>query len=170
MKLLTRAELNDEQYQALRDAPHFVAVAVASAAGSFVDEMRERAAANLAIADGVNSEHPVIREIAGTDDVKDAERAVRAAVFARDAGHRGATDLEQLAVRSVRRAMDILSDRGTAVDRAAYGAFVLKVARSVSEAAREGDVLGLGGAQVGPAERAVILAIEGALADAAGVR
>jgi hypothetical protein len=166
MKLLSRAERSDEQYFALRDAPHFAAIAVSSAAGSLVDEVRERAAANRAIAEGIHSEHPLIREIAGTDDVKDAERAIRAAIFARDPEHRGATDKEKLAVESVRRAVALLNDKGGMHDIAAYRDFVLKVVYGVSGAAREGDVLGIGGEVVGDAERAVIRAIEGALAGA----
>lgn len=166
MKLLSRAELSDEQYFVLRDAPHFVAIAVSSAAGSFVDEVRERAAANLAIAEGINSEHPLIREIAGTDDVKDGQRAIRTAIFARDPEHRGATDKEKLALESIRRAVEVLRSKGGVHDLAAYRDFVVKVARGVSDAAKEGDVLGIGGEVVGDAERAVIQAIEGALAGA----
>jgi hypothetical protein len=166
MKLLSRADLSDEQYFALRDAPHFVAIAVSSAAGSFVDEIRERAAANEAIAAGARSEHPLVREIAGTDDIKDAQRAIRAAIFARDPEHRGATDREKLAVESVRRAVAVLRDKGGLHDIAAYRDFVLEVADGVSTAAREGDVLGIGGDMVGDAERSVIQAIEGALAAA----
>jgi hypothetical protein len=164
MKLLSRADLSEEQYCALRDTPHFVAIAVSSAAGSFVDEVRERAAANLAIAEGIRSEHPLIREIAGTDDVKDGQRAIRAAIFARDPGHRGASDKEKLAIEAARRAVALLRDKGGAHDLTAYRDFVLKVAQGVSSAAREGDVLGIGGEVVGDAERAVISAIEAALA------
>lgn len=166
MKLLSRADLTDEQYFALRDVPHFVAIAVSSAAGSLVDEVRERAAANLAIAEGIHSEHPLIREIAGTDDVKEGQRAMRAALFARDPEHRGATDKEKLALGSISRAVALLRDKGAAHDLAAYRDFVLKVAHGVSTAAREGDVLGIGGEVVSEAERAVLQAIEDALAGA----
>lgn len=164
MKLLSRAELSDEQYSALRDAPHFVALAVSSAAGSLVDEVRERAAANRVIAEGGAHEHPLVREIAGTDDIKEGQRAIRAAVFARDPGHRGASDKEKLAIESLRRAVALLREQGGTHDLAAYQDFVLKVARGVAAAAREGDVLGIGGEVVGDAERAVLEAIEAALA------
>ena len=161
--MLSRADLSDEEYFILRDAPHFVAIAVSSAAGSLVDEVRERAAANRVIAEGSGSGHPLVREIAGTDDVKDAERAVRAAIFARDPEHRGASDKETLAIESVRRAVELLRNKGGLHDLAAYRDFVLEVMDGVSSAAREGDVLGIGGAEVGDAERAVIRAIEGVL-------
>jgi hypothetical protein len=164
MKSLTRADLTDDQYHVLRDAPHFVALAVSSAAGSFIDEMYERVAATSAIADGEKSDHPIVREIAGTDDVKAAQRAVRVRILARDPGHRSASDLEKLAVEAVAHAVGTLKEIGAPHDYAAYRAFVLSVARGVASAAREGDLLGVGGQAVSEVERSVLAAVEEALA------
>jgi hypothetical protein len=46
----------------------------------------------------------------------------------------------------------------------AYREFIVGVARTVAEAAREGDFIGLGGHRVSDAERAVIAAVSQALA------
>ena len=75
-------------------------------------------------------------------------------------------DTNDLNLTSVRRAVELLRAKGGMHDIAAYRDFVLKVVHGVSSAAREGDVLGIGGEVVGDAERAVIQAIEGALASA----
>jgi len=58
----------------------------------------------------------------------------------------------------------VLRVHGGELDRHAYREFVLGVARKVAEAAREGDILGLGGRLVSDAERQAIDAIEQALA------
>jgi hypothetical protein len=68
-----------------------------------------------------------------------------------------------LAKDSVRAGADLLRRTGSELDMYAYREFIVGVARTVAEAAREGDFIGLGGHRVSDAERAVIAAVSQAL-------
>jgi hypothetical protein len=164
MNLLTQASLSPEQWAALRNLPHLVALAVSASAGSPIDLLFERAAGRAAIANGINNDHPLVRAIAGRDEIAVAAIAVRALVTEAHGTHRPPEDLLPLATEAARYAADVLRMHGGELDGYAYRAFVLGVARKVAEAAREGDILGLGGRLVSDAERAAIDSIARALA------
>jgi hypothetical protein len=164
MNLLTQASLSPDQWAVLRDAPHLVALAVSASGGSRLDTVLERAAGNAAIANGINNDHPLVRAIAGTAEVEAAAAAIRALVTDARGSLRAAPELVPIATEGARRAAEVLRARGGELDRHAYREFVLGVARKVAEAAREGDVMGLGGRLVSDAERAAIDSIAQALA------
>jgi hypothetical protein len=164
MNLLTQASLSPDQWAALRDPPHLVALAVSASSGSPVDSLFERAAGKAAIANGINNDHPLVRAIAGRAEIETATKAVHSLVLEAHGTHRGAADLLRLATEATRRAAEVLRARGGDLDRYAYREFVLGVARKVAEAAREGDVMGIGGRLVSDAERAAINAIAKELA------
>lgn len=164
MNLLTRASLSPEQWAALRNLPHLVAIAVSTSAGSPIDLLFELAAGRAAIANGINNDHPLVRDIAGRGEIEAAAVAVRALVIEPQGMHRAPEELLPLAIEAARHAADLLRAHGNELDRYAYREFVLGVARKVAEAAREGDFLGLGGRLVSDAERAAISAIAEALA------
>jgi hypothetical protein len=92
---------------------------------------------------------------------------VIADLYARFAGPAGPkftpAEIRGLAVDSARAAAAVLAAVGSELDVYAYRAFVNGVARAVAEAAREGDVLGIGGNLVSDAERAVIDAVAAAM-------
>jgi F420-0:gamma-glutamyl ligase len=71
--------------------------------------------------------------------------------------------MKQLAVQAAGEAHAILAEKGNDLDFYAYRTFLAGVSRAVAEAAREGDVLGIGGTLVSDAERAVIDAVDQAL-------
>jgi len=79
-----------------------------------------------------------------------------------------AAELKTLAVEASRRVYDILRAKGRELDLYAYRTFINQVSRAVAEAAREGDVLGIGGTLVSDTERAVIAAVQDALHPVAG--
>jgi hypothetical protein len=164
MNLLTRASLSSEQWAALRNLPHLVAIAVSTAAGSPIDLLFELAAGRAAIANGINNDHPLVRAIAERAEIEAAVSAVRELVTEPQGMHRAPEELLPLATEAARHAADVLRARGGEFDRYAYREFVLGVARKVAEAAREGDFLGLGGRLVSDAERAAISALAEALA------
>ncbi len=164
MNFLTRASLSQEQWAVLRDAPHLVALAVSASGGSHVDSLLERAAGQAAIANGINNDHPLVRAIAAREEIAAAAVAVRALLTERHGTQRAPAELLQLATESARHAADVLRTHGSELDRYAYREYVLVVARKVAEAAREGDILGIGGRLVSDAERAAINAIAKALA------
>jgi hypothetical protein len=163
MNLLTPASLSPQQWTALRDLPHLVAIAVSASAGSPIDLLFELPAGRTAIADGINNDHPLVQAIAERGEIKAAAAAVRALVI-EPYGARPPEELLPLAIEAARHAADVLRMQGNEIDRYAYRGFVLAVARRVAEAAREGDFLGLGGRLVSDAERAAISALAEALA------
>jgi len=167
MKLLTRESLTADQWAVLRDTPYFVVLAVSAAGGTRLDGLLERAAGAKAIANGINNDHPLIRLIASESEM---EKEI-ADLYARFAGPTGPrfspAEIRDLAVKSARQAFEVLNSKGGELDAYAYRTFVAGVARAVAEAAREGDVMGIGGRLVSDAERDVIQAVTNALNPAA---
>ncbi len=75
--MLTRDKLTAIQWQAVRNTPHHVIIAVSSSGGSPFDEMLERAAGLQAIVDAINATHPLVSEIAGSTHIMHAQDEVR---------------------------------------------------------------------------------------------
>lgn len=163
MNLLSRETLNEQQWVALRNAPQLVSRAVSASGGSRLDSVLEMAAARRAIENGRNNEHPLIRQIAEPAEIEAAIRATTDLARTEAGTPLAANALIALATTSVRTAADVLRGTGGELDLYAYREFVVGVARTVAEAAREGDFIGLGGQLVSDAERAVIAAISQAL-------
>jgi len=163
MKLLTPESLTADQWAVLRDMPYFVVLAVSAAGGTRLDALLERAAGAKAIANGINNDHPLIRKIATESEM---EKQITD-LYARFAGPTGPryspVEIKDLAVNSSRKAFEILSQSGNELDAYAYRTFVTGIARTVAEAAREGDVIGIGGRLVSDPERDVIAAVAAAL-------
>ena len=164
MNLLTQASLSPDEWAALRNLPHLVAIAVSASAGSPIDLLFEHVAGRAAIANGVNNEHPLVRAIAGRREIEAARVAVKLIVIEPKGMHRPPEELLPIAIEAARRAADLVRVRGNELDQCAYREFVIGVARRVAEAAREGDILGFGGHRVSDAERAAIAAITQAFA------
>ena len=164
LKLLTREALSDDQWTVLRDTPYLVALAISEAAGSRVDAMLERGAGTKAIADGNNNDHPLIRAIGHRPEMDRVIRALQER-FTGTGGHSklSPAEFKDLAVQSAQRAFAVLAGAGSELDRYAYRTFISSVSRAVAEAAREGDLLGIGGTLVSDAERDVISAVTAAL-------
>jgi hypothetical protein len=160
MKLLTQETLTRDEFVLLRDAPLYVVLAISGSGGSRLDSLFERAAGAKAILNGKNNDHPLVRAIAVPSEIDAAMSVVDARV--RDA--RGAlappSTLQQLAVDAVRQAVSVLNRQGGELDMFGYREFIRSVAKRVAEAAREHDILGLGGQLVSDGEREVITAIE----------
>jgi hypothetical protein len=164
MNLLDRASLSLDEWAALRNLPHLVAIAVSASAGSPIDLLYELAAGRAAIGNGVNNEHPLVRTIATRHEIDAARVAVKGLLIEPQGMHRPPEELLPIATEAARRVAELLRARGSELDRYAYREFVIGVARQVAEAAREGDFLGLGGRVVSDAERTAISAIAEALA------
>ena len=163
MHLLRRDQLTDEQWSAICAAPQLVLLAVSAAGGSRLDTVLERSAGRRSIENGRNNDHPLIRAMAAPDAIETAEASVESTAYDEAGALRNSDDLLALATSSVRAAGDVLRHTGGELDVYAYREFVVGIARAVSEAAREGDFIGLGGRLVSDGERAVIAAVSEAL-------
>ncbi len=154
--MLTRDKLTTAQWQAVRNTPHHVMIAVSAAGGSAFDEMLERSAGLQAIVDATNSTHPLVSEIGGSTHIMHAQDDVRKWFYTLDESHRTPDRLQEKALETARHALDALGTHGTAVDLMHYSEFVMSLAMRVARAAREGDVFGIGGELVSQKEKQFI--------------
>jgi hypothetical protein len=154
--MLTRNQLTAVQWQAVRNTPHHVIIAVSSAGGSPFDEMLERAAGLQGIVDAGNATHPLVSEIAGATHIMSAQDDIRRWYYTLEEPHRTPQSLQDKALETARHALEALGTHGTADDLMHYGEFVLSLANRVARAAREGDLMGIGGELVSSQERQFI--------------
>ncbi len=159
--MLTRDKLTVAQWRSIRNTPHHVIVAVSSSGGSAFDEMLERTAGMQAIVDAMHSTHPLLREIAGSVDIMQAQDEIRAWFYTLQEEHRTPANLQQKAIESLHHALDALDAHGGPEDLLHYAEFVLSTATRVARAAREGDVLGVGGQIISRNEQEFIQQLEG---------
>ncbi len=126
--MLTREKLTIVQWQAVRNTPHHVIIAVSSSGGSAFDEMLERSAGLQGIVDAINSTHPLVSEIAGSTHIMHAQDDVRKWFYTLDEGHRTPDKLQEKALETARHALEALGTHGSADDLMHYGEFVLSLA------------------------------------------
>jgi len=158
--MLTRDKLSAVQWRAVRDTPHHVVVAVSASGGSPFDEMLERSAGLQGIVDAMHSTHPLVREIAVSTHIMQAQTEVRSWYYTLQEESRTPVTLQQKAIESMQHALDAIGTHGGPEDLLHYAEFVLSTANRVARAAREGDLLGLGGELVSRGEREFIASLE----------
>jgi len=161
--MLTREQLTDDQWRTVRNTPHLVVIAVSTAGGSLFDEMLERSAAMSGIVDALNSRHPLVQGIAASADIMAAQDQVRSWYHSLEDSERHAATLQAKALAMFKDAVGTLQERGQHDDVRLYCDFVIALATRVARAAREGDMLGIGGELVSSGERAFIALLEAAM-------
>jgi hypothetical protein len=160
--MLTREKLTIIQWRAVRNTPHHVIVAVSATGGSPFDEMLERAAGLQGIVDAMHSTHPLVREIAGSVHIMQAQDEIRAWYYTLEEVHRTPSSLQEKALESMHHALDAVGTHGGPEDLLHYADFVLSTASRVARAAREGDLFGVGGELISRQEREFIERLENA--------
>jgi hypothetical protein len=158
--MLTRDKLSAIQWRAVRNTPHHVVVAVSASGGSAFDEMLERSAGLQGIVDAMHSTHPLVREIAASTHIMQAQTEVRSWFYTLQDEHRTPVTLQQKAIESMHHALDAIGSHGNPEDLLHYAEFVLSTANRVARAAREGDLFGIGGELVSRGEREFIESLE----------
>jgi hypothetical protein len=159
--MLTRESLNPAEWRDVRDTPHHVIVAVSVSGGSPFDEMLERKAGLQAVVDAMHSTHPLLRDIAVAENIMKAQTDVRDWYYTLPEGQRTAATLRSKALESMGRALDAIGAHGAPEDRLQYVEFIVALATRVAKAAREGDLLGVGGKLVSEDERHFIERLHG---------
>lgn len=158
--MLTRDKLTDLDWDAIRNTPHLVMLAVSGAGGSALDEMLERKAGLMGIAEGMHSTQSLLRELAGSTEIMKAQDEIRALVHGLPDSQRTPARMQEQALASMGRALDAIAANGSPDDLSGYVDFVLATATRVAKAAREGDILGLGGKLVSQDESDFIARLE----------
>ena len=151
--MLTRDKLTVVQGRSVRTAPHHIVLAVSAVGGSVLDEVLERNAGLQGIVDGMHSTHPLVRDIANTEQIKEAQHEIRAWCDTLADSERIPAFLQEKAVQTLEQALETLGSLGDKDDLLHYGEFVMATASCVARAAREGDVFGIGGELVSRGER-----------------
>jgi hypothetical protein len=151
--MLTREKLNDADWTVIRDTPHLVVIGISSTGGSPMDELLEHSAGMKSIVDGMNSTHPLVREIAVGVNIMQAQKSIQSWYRSLAEVDRKPASLQEKAIGSMKNAVEVLRFKGGPEDLLHYSDFVRSLAMRVARAAREGDILGVGGELVSPGER-----------------
>jgi hypothetical protein len=143
-----KSDFTAEEWEVLRDAPHFVslAVATAGASGPF-GSLKEAFAPAKAIVEAAQGGNELLRAIC-------AQQSVRGSIKAKDMKSLR-EELQTLAADKARAATSILQDKSPG-DADAYRTFLVGIAERTAQAAKEGGFLGFGGEWVSKDERTVL--------------
>jgi hypothetical protein len=112
------------------------------------------------IVDAMNSTHPLIREIAVGQNIMQAQKSIQSWYRSLAEVDRKPASLQEKALDSMKGAIDVLRAKGGPEDLLQYSDFVRSLATRVARAAKEGDVLGVGGELISPGERRFLERIE----------
>lgn len=142
-----------QQWSAVVDAAPAIARAVAAAAGKPSDTVRELGAFETWLASATSPGNALLAELI------DAVRDRLASGLPVGPSDRAVMD----GIETARRAGAILASMAEPEDASTVRAWLLELARTVASAAREGGVLGIGGALVSEPEEQLILELSEAL-------
>jgi hypothetical protein len=161
--MATKNDFTPQEWNDLRDAPHFVAFAVATAGASGpFGSMKEAFAPAMAIVEATKGGNELLRGICDRAELKAAQQSLRGAITAKDMKSLR-EELQKLAEEKARSASTILQKKGSPQDADAYRAFLVDIAERTAKAAKEGGFLGFGGEWVSEGERAVLSRISQAV-------
>jgi hypothetical protein len=162
--MATKTDFTTQEWEALRDAPHFVslAVATAGASGPF-GSLKEAFAPASALVEASKSTNELLRNLCDRTELKAAQKSVRASIKASDMKTLR-SELQTLAADKARAASAILQQKGASGDADAFRTFLVDIAERTAKAAKEGGFLGFGGEWVSENERTVLNRISEAVA------
>jgi len=163
--MVTKADFSASEWQVLRDAPHWVVIAVAAAGGSgLFGSLKEAIAPAGAMIEALKGDNALLRDVCNKDEMKAAVEALKEQAKAT------ATDFQSVqagfrkaASDQSRAAVDLLRRKGSAEDVTAYSDFLMKLGDKVANAAKEGSFLGFGGERVSEHERTLLAELAQAL-------
>lgn len=165
--MTARTDFTTEEWNAVRDAPHLVALAVAmSGASGLVGTLKEAFSSSAALVEGMKSDSALLRSLCTREEISAAQQGLRAQLQqVAQGGDFGAAKerVAQQAQDAVRSAVEIVGRKGTAADVAAYRSFLKGLGERVANAAREGGFLGFGGERVSEGEKQMLARLETAL-------
>jgi hypothetical protein len=167
--MASKTAFTAEEWEALRNAPHYVSMAVATAGSSGVTgTLKEAFASAAALVEGTKSASELVRSICAREEISAGQHALRASLPQLEGSDFAAAKekLATLALDAVRQAVEILKKKAPD-ELAAYRGFVKGLAERVAQAAKEGGFLGFGGERVSAGEKAILSKIDEALGAAA---
>ncbi|MGZ8189275.1 MAG: hypothetical protein ACXWTN_10985 [Methylosarcina sp.] len=164
--MTTKADFTSDEWEVLRDAPHLVILAVAFAGASgFFGSIAEAMAPSGVLVEALKGSNQLLREICQKEEIQTSVKSIKNRVKATGDLADIQAALRKEAIEKARVALDLLRQKGSPEDIAAYRDFLVTLGNQVANAAKEGALLGFGGERVSEPER--ILLAE--LAEAMGV-
>jgi hypothetical protein len=157
-----REKFSEHEWAALRNTPHLVVLATATAGASGIfGTIGEMMTAGKAVFEATQHENELVRALAGKDEAKAAQDAIREEIKAAEPSD-VPTWLREHAVAKVRQSMSILAMKSEA-DRPAMASWLRDLGKRVAEASKEGGFLGFGGTLVSDEEKAFLASLDSAL-------
>ena len=152
-----------DEWMALREAPHLVAMATALAGSSgMFGTVGEMVTTAKILYEGAASSHELIRLLTSKEEMDGARESVKATVKAGGSMHMKES-LQAAALKRVHEAMAALKARSPE-DAVHYRAWLQSIAQRIAESSKEGGFLGFGGERVSAGERDFLAQLQIAVA------
>jgi hypothetical protein len=157
-----KSNFTTEQWRALRDAPHLVVVAVASAGASgLFGSLKEAIAPAGAMVEALKGDNALLKEICQKEEMKAAVEEIKEEAKSGDFKSLQA-HFRDAAKSWAQAAVAILKEKSPE-DVTACSDFLLQLAERVANAANEGGFLGFGGERVSDPERTLLAELAAAV-------
>ena len=161
--MAAKTDFTETEWEALRDAPHLVALSVAIAGGSgIVGSLKEAMAPAMALVEASKGENALLRDICQPDQMKASQKSLRSRMKVTDIDTLR-NEFRNAALQGSHTALDLLRRKGFNDDLAIYRNFLWDIGNRVAQAAKEGGFLGFGGERVSENERAILAELSGVL-------
>jgi hypothetical protein len=154
-----KSDFTPDEWSLLRDTPHLVAAAVASAGQSgLAGTLKEAMVACQQVYAGQSGAGDLVGAISTAEEAKLGQASVRETVPLTS----GSSAAEKLRLAAIERFASALKLLGTKLPSESdnYGTWVIGIAKAVAEAAKEGTFLGFGGQRVSDGEAALLAELE----------
>ena len=155
--MATKTDFSSTEWEVLRDAPHVVVLAVATAGGSGIfGSIAEAVAPSGTIIDALKGSNQLLKEVCDKEEMKASMESIKS--LAKSSGDFAGIQaaLRKEATDKSRAALDLLRQKGSPEDIAAYRDFLIKLGDKVANAAKEGAFLGFGGERVSEHEKTLL--------------
>lgn len=154
----SKTDISPNEWEILRDAPHYVGLAVAaSGASGLIGSIAEAIAPSSAFVEAIKGNKPLLQQICDKEQVKASIEAIKESLkgMAKNGDDFTAiqANVRNTAIEKSKAAIELLKQKGYSEDVVVYREFILNLADKVANAAKEGSFLGFGGERVSEAER-----------------
>jgi hypothetical protein len=162
--MATKTDFSTTEWETLRDAPHLVVLAVASAGGSgLFGSIKEAIAPAGTIVDALKGNNELLRQVCDKEEMKASMESLKdMAKSGTDFKGIQAT-LRKAATDRSRTALELLKQKGSPEDVAVFSDFLMKLGDKVANAAKEGAFMGFGGERVSAEEQSLLAELSQAL-------
>ncbi len=151
--MISKTDFTDAEWHVVREVPHLVVVAAASATASgLIGSLKEAVAPAAAMLAAIQGDNTLLRDVCDPAEWRAAVSEIREAADQTEFNETQAYYHRQ-AVTRAQEAMTVIKAKGHAEDAAGYAAFLMDLALRVAAAAREGGFMGFGGEPISDGER-----------------